>query len=69
MNKDITILPSVTEIFERISISDDGILENDETFSVSVTSQSTPRLVTGNPANTVVTITDNDGKDLIYIIG
>ena len=54
----------MTEIFETISISEDGILENNETFSVTVASRSTPHLVTDIPANTVVTIIDNDGKSL-----
>ena len=63
MDKDIIIPTSATEISETITILKDGILENDETFSVTVTSRSAPHLVTDNPVVTVVTITDNDGKD------
>jgi hypothetical protein len=62
-NKDITILPSVTVLSETITISEDGILENDETFSVTVASRSSPHLITASPAVTIVTIEDNDGKD------
>jgi hypothetical protein len=62
-DKDIIIPTSATEISETIPILENGILENDETFSVTITSRSAPHLVTANPVVTVVTITDNDGKD------
>lgn len=39
------------------------ILENDETFSVTVASRSSPHLITAAPSVTTVTIEDNDGKD------
>ena len=64
VDKDIIIPTSATEISETFPILENGILENNETFSVTVTSRSAPHLVTANPAVTVVTITDNDGKNL-----
>ncbi|CAB4025377.1 partial, partial [Paramuricea clavata] len=60
VDKNITILPSVTVISETIAISEDGILENNETFSVTVASRSLPHLVTAGPAVAIVTIEDND---------
>ena len=64
VNKDITIPTTTIQIFETVSISNDVILENDETFSITVTSQSAPHLAAVNPAVTVVTITDDDSKSI-----
>ena len=65
-NKDIAIPTTATVITETISITDDGILEFDETFSVTVTSRSEPHLITAAPASTIVTIDDNDGNFHTY---
>ena len=62
VNREITIPTTTTQISETILISNDQILENDETFSVTVTSLSTPHLAAVDPEVTVVTITDNDSK-------
>ena len=62
VNKDISISTTTTQIIETISISNDGILENDETFSITVTSLSALHLAAVNPPVTVVTITDDDSK-------
>ena len=62
MNREITIPTTTTQISETILISNDQILENDETFSVTVSSLSTPHLAAVDPEVTVVTITDNNSK-------
>lgn len=62
-NRDVNIPTSANVISLTIPIREDGKLENDEIFTVTVTSQSAPHLITATPAITVVTITDNDGTN------
>ncbi|XP_028394545.1 uncharacterized protein LOC114518753 [Dendronephthya gigantea] len=59
-NRDVNIPTYANVISLTIPIREDGILENNEIFTVTVTSQSLPRLITANPAITIVTIMDND---------
>jgi len=49
--------------FVDISICDDNVLEEDETFSLTIVSNSNPDNVTnGSPDNVTVIILDNDRK-------
>jgi len=49
--------------FVNITICDDNVLEEDETFSVTIVSNSNPDNATnGSPDNVTVTIVDNDRK-------
>ena len=45
-----------------ISISDDTILENNETLELTINSSSLPdKIIVGTPGQATVTIMDNDG--------
>jgi len=49
--------------FVNITICDDNVLEEDETFSLTIVSNSNPDNVTnGSPDNVTVIIVDNDRK-------
>lgn len=50
---------SVSQQCINVSITDDAELENDEVFSVNVSTSDTA--VSLNPASAMVTISDNDG--------
>ena len=52
----------------NVSITDDSVFEESETFTVTVTT-TTPRVTLGND-NTTVTIIDNEGqyKSLVYTV-
>ena len=65
---------SVRQLSFTVSIVNDNILENDETFSVSLTLDPAAQARLGNrvivsPDVTTVTIQDNDGKvSIMYLI-
>ena len=51
----------ITTLFS-VSISDDKILENNETLELAINSSSLPDKITvGTPGQATVTIVDNDG--------
>ena len=53
----------VTKGSFNVDIIDDGILENNETFELSINSSTLPSSVNiNNPSKLTVTIVDNDGK-------
>jgi len=56
----VTIPAGVTSADFSLSIRDDDALEDDETFTLTINSSSTPDGVSGGPAT--VTIVDDDRK-------
>ena len=53
----------VTRVSFNVSINNDNILEEDETFNLNVNSISlTNRITIGDPSQTTVTILDNDSE-------
>ena len=59
----VTFNTSMTESFINISVCNDIVLEEDETFSLMIVSNSLHANVTsGNPSQVEVTIMDNDRK-------
>ena len=53
----------VTRVSFNISVNDDDIFEDSETFNISIDSSSLHKRVTvGDNGHSVVTILDNDGK-------
>ena len=61
----VTISAGQTSVFFDISITDDNILETNESFSLAITPESLPYLVSrGIPGKVLVTIINNDGKQL-----
>ena len=65
----VTFPASVTLQFVDIMICDDNVLEEDETFSLTIVSNSIPDNVTnGSPDNVTVTIVDNDRKCLLLLL-
>ena len=66
----VTILAGETRSSLNISINDDDILEDNESFDLSIIPLSLHnRVVLGNPSQAAVTIVANDGKvnDLVCI--
>ena len=58
-----TFTSGVTLTFVDVPICNDNVLEGDETFSISIVSNSHPDVVTnGSPDHVNITIVDNDGK-------
>ena len=57
---DLTFLQGISQQCANIAISDDAILENDELFSVQLTT--TDQAVTLSPSSATVTIGDDDSK-------
>ena len=53
-----------TSIAVVIQIRGDNIVETNENFVVSLSSQSSPTLSVIDPITTAITIVDNDGKDI-----
>jgi len=54
--------------FVNITICDDNVLEEDETFSVTIVSNSNPDNVTnGSPDNVIVTFVDDDRKYFLLL--
>ena len=65
----VTFPAKVTLQFVDITICDDSSLEEDETFSLTIVSNSIPDNVTnGSPDSATVTIVDNDGKCLLLLL-
>ena len=59
----VTFLVNATLQFVDIPICDDGVVEEDEAFSLTIVSNSNPDNVTSvSPSNVTVTILDNDCK-------
>ena len=59
----ITFKPNETMVKNiTINIIDETLVENNETFSVILTSRSSPMLVVEDPNTTFVTILNDDGK-------
>ena len=51
-----------------ISITDDGVVEDDKNFSLAITPESLPYLVSrGNPGVAIVTIVSDDGKSSVLV--
>ena len=62
----VTFPANVTLQLVDITICDDSVLEEDETFSLTIVSNSIPDNVTnGSPDSVTVTIVDNDRKCLL----
>ena len=62
----VTFSANVTVRIVDIPICDDSVLEEDETFSLTIVSNSHPDNVTnGSPDSVTVAIVDNDGKCLL----
>lgn len=60
---ELTFGPAIDSMMYQIPITNDEILEADESFTVSLTVPSTERgVVLGQPSATVVGITDDDSK-------
>lgn len=63
VNKTIKFKPNESMAKEiSITIINEKLVENNETFSVMLTSESSPMLVVKDPNITVVTIDNDDGK-------
>ena len=59
--------PGNTNVPLDIQITNDNILESNETFSLNIISSSVPDRVTiGSPGQSAVTIIDNDSKWPLY---
>ena len=64
----VTIPAGDTSASFDISITDDGLVEDDESFRVAITSESLPYLVSrGNPGVAMVTIVSDDGKSSVLV--
>ena len=63
---ELTFLQGVSQQCANISIFDDAILENDEFFSVSLTT--TNQAVTLSPSSATITIGDDDSKSFSLCI-
>lgn len=67
VNKTETFNPGGSyKIDVPISINGDDLVENNETFSVTLLSQSSPELVVADPNNTIITIVESDGKYMLF---
>ena len=59
----VTFPAGKTHATLNISIYDDNVFEDNESFTLTINPSSLPSGVTsGNPVETTVTIVDNDGK-------
>ena len=59
---DLTFLPGTTLQCASISISDDAILENDESFSVQLTSTDPAVTLSPSASSATITIGNDDSK-------
>ena len=57
----------MTSVPLGVPIIDDNILENNEQFRLNFSNTLPDRVTVGNPSQTTVTITDNDGKISVLI--
>ena len=63
----VTIPAEHTSVSFDISITDDGVVEYDEIFSLAIAPESLPYLVSrGNPGVAMVTIVSDDGKSSLF---
>ena len=59
----VKFLAGSTSIPFDVPITNDDVLENNETFSLNIISSSVPdQVIIGNPRQSTVTIIDNDSK-------
>ena len=64
----VTIPAGDTIVSFDISITDDGVVEDDEIFRLDIAPESLPYLVSrGNPAVAMVTIVSDDGKSFAVV--
>ena len=64
----ITIPAGDTSVSFDITIIDDGVVEDNETFSLTIAPESLPYLVSrGNPGVAMVTIVSDDGKLCVLV--
>ena len=62
----VTFPAGVIRVSFNVDIIDDAILESNETFELSINSNTLPNHVNiNNPSKIIVTIVDNDGKLLL----
>ena len=59
---DLTFLPGTTLQCANISISDDAVLENDELFSVQLTSTDPAVILSPSASSATITIGNDDSK-------
>ena len=58
-----------TSVIFNVSINDDDLLEDEETFNLTITSSSLPRgIFINNPAQVTVTIMDDEGNYITLIL-
>ena len=63
----VTIPAKQRSVFFSVFINDDEILEDNETFNLTINSTSLPdRIIVTNLNKATVIIEDNDGKCVIY---
>jgi hypothetical protein len=63
VNESITFQPNGSKRIDvPITIIDENLIENNERFSVSLSSQSVPMLVVEDPGIAYITIKDDDSK-------
>ena len=58
----VTFPAGVTSVLFNISINDDNIVEDNETFMLTINSSLATGVMVGNPSQATMTIVDNDGK-------
>ena len=64
----ITIPAGHTSVSFDISITDDGVVEDDETFRLAIMPESLPYLVSrGSSGVAMITIVSDDGKSSVFI--
>ena len=64
----VTIPAEHTSVSFYISVTDDGVVEDDETFRLAIMPESLPYLVSrGNPGVAMVTIVSDDGKSTVLV--
>ena len=59
---DLTFLPGTTQQCASISISDDAVLEIDESFSVQLTSTDPAVILSPSASSATITIENDDSK-------
>ena len=64
---DLTFTPESSRLCVNIPITNDTVVEGNETFTVTVTSNDTT-VQTGPNSNSTVTIIDNDGRQCRHIL-
>ena len=58
----------MTSVSFDVPIISDNILESVEQFQLSISNSLPDRVIVSNPSQTIVTITDNDGKSPIIVM-